>query len=185
MSKSIFAQTKDKLLSFISNQKLPGNKLPAEEELAERLKVSRGTIREVLRSLNKEGIISKKHGFGNFVQNSALKARMRIEQLEEFYDLIEDGGYKASIHIEKGSNLIFMPSEEIQTQLELAENEQVYYLSCIYKADQIPAIYCKMFFPTRIFLERPSSDTEFKSIFELLKTYCNQIVDHTLVWFRL
>jgi GntR family transcriptional regulator len=105
VSKSIFAQTKDKLLSFISNQKLPGNKLPAEEELAERLKVSRGTIREVLRSLNKEGIISKKHGFGNFVQNSALKARMRIEQLEEFYDLIEDGGYKASIHIEKGSYL--------------------------------------------------------------------------------
>lgn len=184
MSKSIFDQTKEKLLNFINNQKLPGNKLPSEEELAELLHVSRGTVREVLRTLNREGIISKKHGFGNFVQNSALNARMRIDQLEEFYALIEDGGYIPSIHIEQEANNLVTPGEKIRVQLGLNQNEQAYYFSCLYKGDQIPAIYCKMFFPTRIFFDHPNSEVRVKSIFEFLKTYCKQEVDHTLVWFR-
>lgn len=184
MSKSIFTQTREKLLLFISNQKLPGNKLPSEEELAERLHVSRGTVREVLRTLNREGIISKKHGFGNFVQNSALQARMRIDQLEEFYELIEDGGYKPSIHIEPDSNNLVTPEEKILEQLALSTKEQAYYLACVYQGDQVPAIYCKMFFPARIFLVPLNPEVKVRSIFELLKTHCNQEVDHTLVWFR-
>jgi GntR family transcriptional regulator len=184
VGKSIFTQTREKLLWLIHNRKLPGNKLPSEEELAERLKVSRGTVREVLSSLNREGIISKKHGFGNFIQKSALEARMRIDQLEEFYDLIEDGGYEPTIHIEDDSNRLLIPGEKIRTQLDLGEDKQAYYLSCVYSADQAAAIYCQMYFPTRIFLEWPSSDVQGKSIFQLLKNCCNQEVDHTLVWFR-
>ena len=57
-------ETKHNLLKLINNLNLEkNNQLPSEDSLAEQLNVSRSTIREVLRTLDKEGIISKRHGF--------------------------------------------------------------------------------------------------------------------------
>ena len=42
----------------------PGEKLPAERELAERLAVSRPTLREGLRSLQQEGLLTREAGGG-------------------------------------------------------------------------------------------------------------------------
>src|SRR5260370_8628725 len=56
----------------------PGHKLPPERELADRFRTSRVALREALRSLEQEGMISIKRGFGGgaFVADfdSALKA---------------------------------------------------------------------------------------------------------------
>lgn len=183
MARTIFMQVKEALLNFISQQKLAGNKLPSEEELAERLDVSRGTIREVLRALDRAGIISKKHGFGNFVHASALQAKMRIDQIEEFYALIEDGGYKASITIEEQAARLILPDDTIRKQLQLEENELTVFFDCLYHANDNPAIYCEIFLPRRIFFEQPAGKPVVRSIFEFLRTNCKQEVEHTLIWF--
>ena len=58
----------------------PGHKLPPERELAERFQTSRVALREALRTLEKEGMISIRRGFGGgaFVADfdSALRALM-------------------------------------------------------------------------------------------------------------
>lgn len=70
------------------------NKLPAEEELCRRLGVSLATVREALRMLEREGIISKRHGSGNYYHSSALDLSMRIDTIIDFTELLKDGGYQ-------------------------------------------------------------------------------------------
>jgi len=46
-----------------------GSRLPTEHELAATLKVSRGTVRQALRSLQAGGLITSRPGLGTFVRN--------------------------------------------------------------------------------------------------------------------
>src|SRR5439155_6542774 len=45
----------------------PGDRLPSERALAERLRVSRATIREALRAMQLKGLIVSRHGAGSFI----------------------------------------------------------------------------------------------------------------------
>lgn len=47
-----------------------GDKLPSERELVERLKVSRTSIREALRSMENIGLVECKQGEGNFIRTN-------------------------------------------------------------------------------------------------------------------
>lgn len=47
----------------------PGDKLPSERELSERLQVGRSSVREALRALELLGLITTRHGEGTFVQH--------------------------------------------------------------------------------------------------------------------
>ena len=52
----------------ILNKKIkPGDRLPSERELQEKLSVSRWTIREAYRLLRQKGLVEIKHGGGTFV----------------------------------------------------------------------------------------------------------------------
>jgi GntR family transcriptional regulator, transcriptional repressor for pyruvate dehydrogenase complex len=52
----------------------PGERLPAERELAERLGVSRIPVREAMRTLAAQGLIEIRHGQGTFVSADAGEA---------------------------------------------------------------------------------------------------------------
>ena len=51
-----------------------GAKLPAERVLAEQLKVSRGSVREAIRTLELQGLAVSKHGSGTFINTQSLDA---------------------------------------------------------------------------------------------------------------
>jgi GntR family transcriptional repressor for pyruvate dehydrogenase complex len=73
----------------------PGNRIPSERELSERLQAGRSSIREVLRALELLGLITTKRGEGTFLQpyNSHhlvdLLVRYIIRDLKTGYDLLE------------------------------------------------------------------------------------------------
>jgi GntR family transcriptional regulator len=50
----------------------PGSQLPAESELVHILGVSRTVVREALRLLEEDGLISRRHGVGTFVRQHAI-----------------------------------------------------------------------------------------------------------------
>jgi DNA-binding FadR family transcriptional regulator len=49
---------------IVSGEFLPGEMLPREVDLAERLGVSRGVVREVIRALEERGVVAVRHGRG-------------------------------------------------------------------------------------------------------------------------
>jgi len=51
-----------------SNELKPGDKLPPERELAEKLSISRGSLREAFRVLESRGLIKSKPGGGRFIR---------------------------------------------------------------------------------------------------------------------
>ncbi|PYI53966.1 FadR/GntR family transcriptional regulator [Paenibacillus flagellatus] len=64
---------------IVENGILPGQKLPAERELAQIMKVSRAILREALRSLESAGILEIRHGEGAFISANSLSPL--LEQL--------------------------------------------------------------------------------------------------------
>ena len=61
-------QVADQISQMISNRELPvGQRLPNEFELAERLNVGRGTVREAIKQLSARNIVQVKRGKGTFV----------------------------------------------------------------------------------------------------------------------
>ncbi len=52
----------------------PGDRLPAERELAERLQVSRSSVREAIRALELQGLVVSRPGAGTFVSTQSLDA---------------------------------------------------------------------------------------------------------------
>ncbi len=181
---SAFILVKERLLNIIREQKFENNKLNSEEELFKMLDASRGTVREVLRSLAREGVITKKHGIGNFVHPRTTDMKMRIDEIEDFIQLIEDGGYQASM--EKDGEPYFFSiqdggsGEKFESYLE---KDLVYYcFNRLYLADRHPAAYSQLFFPKHLFVNFPSGEVEHKNIFDFVKTYFNQEIDQTLIW---
>lgn len=64
---------------MIQHNMTPGEKLPAERELAQIMNVSRAILREALRSLESAGILDIRHGEGAFLSANSLNPL--IEQM--------------------------------------------------------------------------------------------------------
>ena len=59
----------EQIMNLIKNNKLkPGDKLPPERELAEKLSISRNSLREAFRVLELRGLIKSKPGGGRFIR---------------------------------------------------------------------------------------------------------------------
>jgi len=67
---SKFAEVVEEIRDIIiEDHLLPGDKLPSERELSERLAASRSSIREALRALELLGLIETKRGEGTFLRD--------------------------------------------------------------------------------------------------------------------
>ena len=71
--------------------------LPSEEELCQKIGVSRPTIRTALATLSAEGYLIRKQGNGTFVNSRGLEV-LSYQTTWEFTQLIGASGRKASIN---------------------------------------------------------------------------------------
>lgn len=77
---------------FIDGALNPGDRLPPERELAEKLGVSRNSLREAIRALEVLGIVEVRHGDGTFVKSidiATFLSPVFSVLLEKKYFLIE------------------------------------------------------------------------------------------------
>lgn len=74
-----------------------GDRLPSEPALAQRLGISRPTLREALRLLEDEGVIVRRHGVGTFVAAPRPRIDAGLELLESIERMAERAGLRTQM----------------------------------------------------------------------------------------
>lgn len=111
----VYQSVLDVIREFIKENNLQaGDKLPSERELADKLKASRASIREALRSMELLGLIEVRHGGGTFV--STYRPFHSVELLASFI-LLESNTKKDLMVVKQilekeGAKLAFMTFTE-------------------------------------------------------------------------
>jgi DNA-binding FadR family transcriptional regulator len=72
----------------------PGDKIPSERELSERLNVGRSSVREALRSLELLGLIETRRGEGTFIKD--FRGHRLVEIISTF--ILQDDEAKDDVH---------------------------------------------------------------------------------------
>lgn len=126
----------------------PNSQIPAEEELAKELNVSRATVRSALSTLTANGKIIRIHGVGTFVSNLPHILNP-LDQLIDFQDLFAMHGHQPKVEYVNCS--LQEANFELASALDLSISRQVLVSEKIFTADDAPSIYCVNSIPVEIF----------------------------------
>ena len=143
-----------------------GDKLPSETAFAKELDVSRASLREALRVLEKEGKIVKSQGVGTFVSKPVPRFKRGIEELFSVTDTIRNEGF------EPGTKGLRISEEKIEKNLALKmnvkKNSELLKLERIRTADDKAVVYCIDYLNTELFPIDIDEDFS-QSLFDLLE----------------
>lgn len=114
-------------------------KLPSEYQLSKDLGVSRATLREALRILEEENVVTRRHGVGTFV-NQKPSFSSGIEELSSVTDMIKQSGKNPGSHFL--STEIVMPTEEDHKRFSPMDVDELIKIERVRTADDIPVVFC-------------------------------------------
>jgi len=127
-TKRIYLEIVDQLADLITRGEFaPGQQLPSERELVDKLRVSRASLREALIALEIMGLIETKHGQGRFVRSDEGAPLLQFDSatlvgeespfaLLEARKILEPGIAALAARVRSGKDL-----PRIRYALELAE----------------------------------------------------------------
>ena len=155
----------EELLSEIESGIISGkDKFPSESELCQRFSVSRGTVREALKLLEQNGVITRSQGKGTFITEK--KFEQDVTRLMGFSEVMNKYGKEATAKL---LSLEVIPANDrISGKLGLLQGENVVAVKRLRYADSVPLIIERSYFVFSIFKPILAYDLENSSIFKLL-----------------
>lgn len=169
-SVTVSSKVREVILDMINSFELM-DKLPSENELASQMGVSRNTVREVLKTLESEGLVISRHGVGTFVTKfgGSENIQYNISSLDSTTKIIEMHG------LNPGTIDVYfdmrIPTEDISMKLGHTNKENILYVERIRTANDEPIVYVEDYvnYQTGMyddFLNDPSI-----SLFKFLESY--------------
>ncbi|TDX45422.1 GntR family transcriptional regulator [Orenia marismortui] len=156
----------------------PGDRLPSESKLSESFGVSRATLREALRVLEKEGKVNRQQGIGTFITEKAALFKSGIEELNSITKTIESMGLKAgTIELE----LEFKnEASNLAKEFDLSTEEKLAILHRTRTANGEAVAYCKDYLPYKLLAKDFSKDKITTSLFEFLQNEVNIYITYAV-----
>jgi GntR family transcriptional regulator len=151
----LYYQIQQRLLEQIRSGALkPGQPVASEQEIAAKLRVSRMTARQALKSLCDMGVAYSERGKGTFV--SPFKLEKGFRQVLSFTEETRASGSRPGSKVLSFESVV--PKEEIAGPLRLKPREKVFRLRRIRLVDSAPVgIECS-YLPARLY---PDLDQRF------------------------
>ncbi len=156
-----------------------GHRLPSETALAEDHGVSRVTIREALRLLQRDLLIRSVHGRGHFVLDTSNLVETQITELQSVTELMRGRGYGIETTTLSMTEERAGPHAEL---LRLDEAETVIRLERVRSTDGVPMIYSVDVFAARLIAGREDDLRGGASLVDAFVThgvdiaYCNATI---------
>jgi len=154
----------------------PGQALPSENELANVLGVSRGSLREALRILEEEGIIIKRHGVGTFLTSRISLVRNPLEIDFGVTEIIESTGMSAGLAKIEVTNE--KASSHISEKLKVDNGSSILVLKRVRTANDNPVVYSVDYIPEATLGKVNIPLTFTGSLYHLFEDKLDQRVDH-------
>jgi len=174
-------RARDVLLRAILRRQFPEGRLPAEDELARQLGVSRTTVRTALQSLEELGVVKRTPGLGTSVHERMSPSVVALQRLIGFSELLSEQGHAVSYT--PTMRVIDNPAPVVAEALGLAPDTECYAIQRLLFADGQPAVWAVEIFPTSTFVGEfeLSAGGEVPSPFEIDPALFVDPIDHAVV----
>lgn len=163
--RSTYQRLQSDLKGMIDNLE-SGTKLPAEPDLAQKLGVSRATLREAMRIFESQGLLRRKQGLGTFVTKPTKVIETGLEVLESIETLAEKIGLDvsmANLNISNGK-----ATKKEAEKLNLEVGSPIISITRVIQTDQSPAAYLVDVLPESIIDPNRIEDRFTGSVLDML-----------------
>jgi len=142
----------------------PRDALPSERDIAERMALSRVTIRKALRGLVESGLLVQRQGSGTYVAEAPPRVEQALARLTSFSEDMRLRGFEA------GSRWLLrqisLPSPDETMRLNLSPNDRVVRLRRLRLANNIPMAIELATLAERDFPDPEAVDTSLYQVLE-------------------
>jgi len=148
---------------------VPGDQIPGEQDLCEYYQISRTVVRQALRELEYEGVISRQKGKGTFISLPKISEGL-VQKLTGFYqDMVERG-------LKPGSKVLHQnvspASEKVARFLNIKPDEKVVDIQRLRFINDEPIQLVTTYIPFEICPGLASVDLTNRSLYEYLEKEC-------------
>ncbi|QPM67652.1 GntR family transcriptional regulator [Atribacter laminatus] len=152
LNQPVSTRVYERILEFISEEDIVGDKLPPEMVLAKQLGVSRTALREALLRLESEGYISRRRKVGTIVLAKRLNLDAGLERLNSITQIIESAGMEPGTafrhwRCEPANNLIAQ-------MLKINVGDEITVIERVRTANDIRICYDINFIPNKYINEK-------------------------------
>lgn len=165
---ALYVQIRETLRQQIENGQLePGQKLPAEDELAAQFGVSRMTVRQGISDLIDEGVLYRRRGVGTFV------AQFHVERdhnrLTNFLETAQAAGFAAEVRLL--SREVVPARMTVAKALALQESEPVIRIQTLRLANGVPITVYDEYVPYRLYPQLLQEDLRSRPAWQILESH--------------
>ena len=169
----LYLQVRDEILNIINTETEFMGQLPSEQDLSERMGVSRNTVREAIKTLENEGYVIARQGVGTFVIRNKSSIHTNLANLDSSTKIIANHGYTPGTQVIKTS--VLAATGRPAHELRLGEDERIFYLERIRTADDKPVVLVKDYIPYVENMEHRYREEQRESLLAFLESF-NQTV---------
>ncbi len=175
---SLSRRAREAILNVILTRASSDGRLPAEGVLADKLGVSRTTVRAALQSLQQDGFITRRRGSGTIINRYVVPSRLGLHRLVGFSTLLSEAGHRPSVEVD--IRLERSLPLDWAVRLNVESDTEAYIADKLFLADGLPALSLVDVIPVASL--RGELDQEIPdSIFELFLRSGNYPIDHAVV----
>jgi len=163
----LYVEVRQEILGALRERYRPGDRLPSEPDLATTYGVSRPTIREVLRSLESDGLVRRVHGVGTFVTQTRPVVSSRFDLDIGVTEAVTAANQRLGVQILRVSHEAAPAS--IAERLEVDPGTPLLWVERIIRVNDVPGAHAIDAIPRDV---TGAADYVDGSVYRFLETTC-------------